>query len=132
MPTHPGITEHKRKLLMKSQNKKSFLLKKINVPLVYTQAFPFAVALLVSMAFSILDTEFQISYFNPYIVDLVSGVCFLITSITFLLIIIEQEIAVFIFVRGKLAVVIGVIGFAIFLFMGGGMIVFYFIDTVSS
>lgn len=84
------------------------------------------------MAFSILDTEFQISYFNPYIVDLVSGVCFLITSITFLLIIIEQEIAAFIFVRGKLAVVIGVIGFAIFLFVGGGMIVFYFIDTVSS
>ena len=91
----------------------------------YAQMYPALIGLLIIAVFNILDDSYQISASNPYIMDLIMGISFIIMSLTFLIMVIEKENAL----KGRSGpnvVIFGFFGFIALLYMGGAMIVEFF------
>ncbi len=121
--------------MMKNNKKTTIGFKAMKLDLVeddtlLLQVVPGIVGFLVGGIAMMIDEFFQISSRVPYFLELTSGISLLIWSLSFLVAIVRQEIyqplAV---IRGKPAVVIGVLGFMSFLFLGGGLAVRFVLDT---
>ncbi len=119
----------------KADKKSTFGFKAMKIDLVeddtlILQVVPGIAGMLVGGIVMKIDDVFQISSRNPYFGELTGGITLLIWSLSFLVAIVRQEfyqaLAVF---RGKAAVVMGVLGFASLLFLGGGLLVRFVLDT---
>jgi len=97
--------------------KKRFGFRSRTIPLMYAQMYPVLIGLLIMAVFDILDDIYQISVSNPYIIDLILGISLIMMSLSFLIMIIEKEIA-FRNVRGVNAVLVGFFGFIALLYTG--------------
>ena len=104
----------------------------IQMPFIFAQGFPIAIAFVILMIFQIVDESFQIGANNPYLFDLIIGISVLIASLSFLVTIIEKEIVIALLaIRGKIAVLIGLLGLAACWLLGIGMIIQYFNDIAT-
>jgi hypothetical protein len=99
---------------------------------ILAQGIPAIIAIVIVGLFPILDQTFQMSANNPFLFNLVIGISIFIAGLSFLVIIVQQEIAISLLaVRGKLAILIGFLGLAVFWRLGIGMIIQYFNDIAS-
>ena len=121
--------------MMKNNKKTTIGFKAMKLDLVEDDTFlleavPFIGGLLVEIIVIIIDDLFEISSQHPYFIGLTGSLVFFIWSLSFLVAIVRQEfyqpLVVF---RGKLAVVIGVLGFTSCLFLGGGLVIRFVLDT---
>jgi hypothetical protein len=104
--------------------KKRFGVQDRNFPLMKAQAFPQFIGISILVIFNIIDDSYQITVNNPYISDLVLGISLIIMSLSFLIMLIEKEIA-YKGIRGVNAVLVGFFGFICLLYMGIAMIIDY-------
>lgn len=99
---------------------------------ILAQGIPAIIAIVIVGLFPILDQTFQMSANNPFLFNLVIGISVFIVGLSFLVIIVQQEIAISLLaIRGKLAILIGFLGLAVFWRLGIGMIIQYFNDIAS-
>lgn len=104
----------------------------IQMPFLFAQGFPAAIALVIVGLFPVLDESFMFSANNPYLFDLIIGISVLIASLSFLVNVIEKEIVIgLLAIRGIYAVLIGLVGLAGCWRLGIGMIIQYFSDIAT-